>query len=194
MYRFELVTAPASEPVTRAEAKTHLRESSTDEDDLIDGLIVAARKLVEAQTSRQLVTATWRLHLDCFPAGDIQIRKSPIASISSITYYDTNGDSQTWASSNYETDLVSEPARIRPAYNVSYPSTRSGKPNAVTVQFVAGVAQGSVDQRAKQAILLLLSHWYENREAVVMGSFSELPMAAQSLINSLRWTAYAGVF
>lgn len=193
-YRFELDTAPTGEPVTLVEAKAHLRESSSDEDALITNLIKAARKRIEDETARQFVTATWKMHLDGFPSGDIQIRKCPVVSVSSITYYDTNGDQQTWASSNYETDLVNEPARIRPAYNVVYPSTRSHKLNAVTVTFVAGQSVASVDQRAKQAILVLLSHWWWNREAVSELGMHEVPMAAHYLIDSLKWTDYAGAF
>lgn len=194
MPRFELVTGPTLEPVTLAEAKNHLRYVDNDEDPLINALITSARLTVESQTARQLVTATWKLHLDFFPAGDIEIRKPPVASISSITYFDTQGDQQTWDASKYETDLVSEPARIRPAHNETYPSTRWHKLNAVTIEFVAGKAVDDVDQRAKQAILLLVAHAFENREAVSGRVMHDVPFAAACLIDSLRWTHYAGIF
>lgn len=193
-YRFELVTAPAQEPVSLSEAKTHLRYDDSDEDSLILRLIENGRRLIESYTSRQLVTATWKMHMDCFPRGDIQIRKCPVASVSSITYSDTNGSSQTWSSSNYQTDLVSYPARIRPEYNVVYPSTRLGKFNAVTVQFVAGEAVSAVPKQAKQAILIYVGHLFEHRELVGNAAFYELPFAFQALVDSLKWTDYAGAF
>lgn len=194
MSAFELVTPPAQEPVTLSELKEFLRYYDSDEDGLILDLGKTARLLFESHTDRQLVTATWKLHLDRFPAGDIQIRKVPVASVSSLTYYDTNGTSQTWDSDEYETDLVSFPAILRTAYGYSYPSTRSGKLNAVTIQFVAGQSVANVDRRAKSAILILTKHLFDNRDLVTPQSLTETPMAFQALVNSMKWTAYAGAF
>jgi uncharacterized phiE125 gp8 family phage protein len=100
--------------------------------------------------------------------------KPPIASITSVTYVDTDGATQTWSSALYQTDLPSgptaEPARILPAYNESYPSTRA-QMNAVTVRFVAGYGvDGSyVPEDIKLGMHMLIGHWYEQREAVVVG-------------------------
>lgn len=194
MYRFELVTAPTQEPVSLQEVKDFLRYYDSDEDGLILDLARSARLLVESHTQRQLVTATWKLHLDRFPAGDIQIRKIPVTSVSSITYYDTNGTSQTWDSDEYETDMLTYPALVRAGYGYYFPSTRSGKLNAVTIQFVAGSSVSAVDRRAKTAILLLTKHLFDNRDLVTPETLTETPMAFQALVNSLKWTAYAGAF
>ena len=64
-----LLNAPASEPVSLAEAKLFLRVEHDDDDDLIAALIAAARVQVEAQTRRALITQTWRLVRDVWPAG-----------------------------------------------------------------------------------------------------------------------------
>lgn len=188
--RFELVTSAASEPVTLAEAKSHLRVEHSDDDVLIASLVSTARELVESHTARQLVTADWKLHLDRFPHGDIEIRKCPVASVTSVTYYDENNTQQTWSTSLYQVDTVNEPARIRCEYNVTYPSTRSGKLNAVTVNFTAGQAVASVSDKAKHAILLLVSHWYENTEAAGPRNLYQAPLAVHSLVNAMKWTDY----
>lgn len=137
-----LVTGPATEPVTLAEAKLHLRVDTDDENDLIRALIAAARQHVETFTRRALMTQTWDLKLDGFPCeGVIELPFPPVSAVSSIAYLDTSNVSQTWNSSNYLTDLPTGPkaqkARITPAYAVSWPSTY-GVMNAVTVRFVAG--------------------------------------------------------
>ena len=57
-----LVTPPALEPVSLAEAKAHLRVGHADEDGLIGALIAAARRLAESQTGLCLVAEPW----ECF--------------------------------------------------------------------------------------------------------------------------------
>lgn len=187
-WSYQLVTPATQEPVSLAEFKDHVYDLSDDQNTSINQYIAAARRYVERQTETQLVTATWRLFLDRFPCGDVEIRKSPVQSITSIGYTDQNGASQTWSASLYDTDLVSNPARVRPAYSQIYPPTRYGIPNAVSVTFVAGQAVEDVDPLAKQAILLLAAHYFEHREAVSPTSMSTVPMAVENLISSFRWS------
>src|SRR3954453_3955872 len=104
------VTAPSTEPISTADAQLQCRVDASDEDALIDALVKAAREHVETFTHRALITQTWDLKLDAFPCtGEIWLPKPPVASVTSITYLDTTGVSQTWASSNYRTDLPSGP-------------------------------------------------------------------------------------
>jgi hypothetical protein len=65
----ELYAAPAEEPITLAEAKLHVRQDGTADDDLITALIVAARRSCETRLRQALVTQTWDLYLDAFPGG-----------------------------------------------------------------------------------------------------------------------------
>lgn len=139
-----LVTAPASEPVSLADLKLHLRVDTTAEDDLIAGLGVTARQYAEAFTQRAIPLQTWDLKLEGFPCGsEFYLPLAPCVSVTSITYVDTNGDSQTLATSVYDTDLPTGPSaragRIFLKYSQQWPQTRS-IPNAVTVRFVAGYA------------------------------------------------------
>lgn len=190
MLALTINTAPTAEPVTRDEVKLHSRISHTDEDSWIDSRIKSARLYVEAYTKRQLVTATWELRLDGFPPSDvtpIRVPLPPLSSVSSIAYLDTNGDSQTWSSSEYQTDAKSEPGRIMPAEGYSYPSTQADTFNTVTVTFVAGYgAASAVPDRFKTAILMLVDHWYEHRAAVSDRPSQNVEMAVQSLLMQDR--------
>jgi uncharacterized phiE125 gp8 family phage protein len=170
--------------------KTHLRVTTDLEDTLLSTLITAARRGVEAHTERALVSQTWTLKLDAFP-DVICVPMPPLSSVSSITYIDTAGDSQTLASSVYTTDTDSEPGRIFLAEDQSWPTTNARR-QAVTVTFVAGYgAATAVPEDIKAAILLTVGHLYANREAVVVGTIaSELPMGVRSLLSPLRVPEY----
>lgn len=184
--------APTSEPVSLAEAKAHLRVEHDADNLLISGLIAAARETVEAETGRQLVTATWTLKLDEFPTDEeeIVIRHPPLSSVSSITYLDADGASQTFNSSSYQVDTTGVFGRIVLAPDASWPVTESDRINAVTVTFIAGQAVASVPEAAKVAIKFLVGHWYENREAGSESQIHEVPMAAKALIQQL-WVGEA---
>jgi uncharacterized phiE125 gp8 family phage protein len=56
--------------------------------------------------------------------------------------------------------------------------------NGVEIQVVVGYgAEDAVPQEYKQAILLLLGHWYENREQVTVGEVArEIPMGVEALL------------
>ncbi len=191
-----LVTGPVGEPITTAEAKAHLRvDTLSAEDGLIDDDITAARQWAESFLGRALLAQTWDLKLDDFPASDqapIWLPLPPLQSVTSIIYTDTNGNSQTWAASNYIVDAPSgdlaEPGRIATAYQESYPTTRNII-NAVTIRFVAGYGAASdVPQKIKQAMYLTIGHLYGNREAVVPGMtvVAVLPMGAEALLWPYR--------
>lgn len=183
-----LFTPVATEPLTLAEVKTHVRQDRDDDDGLLAALITAAREHGETFTHRALAPQVWDLKLDAFPCGayvPIVLPKPPVTAIGSISYLDSNGDTQTWGSSNYTTDLPSgawaAPARIVPAYGLTYPTTRSVM-NAVTVRFTCGYT--SCPEGIKAALKLLIGHWYANREAVVVGTISG-PLA--QTVDALLW-------
>jgi uncharacterized phiE125 gp8 family phage protein len=188
---YKLITAASNEPVAIGEAKTQTRLAHCADDKFLGALITAARKKVEEQSSRQLVTATWELQLDRFPCEDggiIYLEKPPIQSVSSIKYIDPDGDEQTLDASAYQVDAVSEPGRVKPAYGQSWPSIRC-EMNAVKVRFVAGYgAPSAVSGLAKQAILMLVAHYSENREATLVGtSINEVPLGFNDLLSLLKW-------
>lgn len=137
-----LITAPATEPATVAEVKLDARIDGTALDATITTLISAARKRAEDITGRALITQTWELVLDQFPGNEIQIGKLPIASITSVKYYDTAGILQTMDAADYSLDADTLPGWILPAYGEAWPDTISAA-NAVIIRFVAGYGAAS---------------------------------------------------
>ena len=175
--------APTVEPLSTADAKTHLRVDHSEEDGLIDDYVEAARRQVELFTRRALVNTTFTLKLDAFPV-EIRTPRSPLSSVTSITHIDCDGNSQTVASSVYDVDTDTEPGRIFLKFDQSWPDTRTIN-NAVTVTFVAGFgsAASSVPESLRSAVRLLAAHYYEQREPVVVGTITaKIPMSVESLM------------
>lgn len=200
----QLVTAPAVYPLTETEIWDHLRLNLTQfgepaDKDHVTALLAAATAYLDGRDGilgRALVTQVWDLTLDQFPATDsIALPLPPIQSVTSITYVDELGASQTFSSSKYALSAAKHwGPRINLNYGEVWPTTRY-QPDAVTVRFVAGYddgsspadPQGSVPAPIKAAMKLLIAHWYEHREQVVMGQTpAELPMAVTALLGPYR--------
>lgn len=198
-----LVTAPTVNPVTNAEVYEHLRVPLTGspaapvDESHITALISAAVGYVDAKNGvlgRALVTQTWDMKLDRFPAV-ICVPLPPLQSVTSITYVDSNGDSQTLSSLLYTVDTSTEPARIIPAYNESWPSTR-GHIDDVTIRFVAGYAgdgaspedlRANVPFNIKAGIKVLVNELYQNRgDSAVGASVEKLPFDVMALLAPFR--------
>jgi len=188
---FSVVTAPTVEPVTLAEAREHCRIDNDDENRTLTRLIQSAREQVENDTARALITQTLRMYLDEFPDGDaIELPRPPLATITSLTYVDAAGATQTWAASNYVADAVREAGRVVLAYGKSWPTARA-QANSIQVNYTAGWTTTTIPAAAKQLVLLWVGHMYENREAVNASTINAVPMAVESLTWRLRWGSYS---
>lgn len=170
--------APTALPVTLDEAKTQLNVAVevTDHDSHILDLIERATDLVELDANRALVTQTLIQYMDCWPDSDyLEIQKGPLATVTSIQYMDTGGTTQTFSSGSYTVDTSRHPGLIHLNYSESWPSIRAIK-NAITVTYTAGDAVASVNKMAKQAILLMVSHMFEEREPMKeeLGTYASL--------------------
>lgn len=133
--------APYAEPMDVAEAIAHCHDDPGEQDDHYRASIAAARAYCETYTGRQLVTATWRLTLDCLPEeGEIRLpRGAPVVSVSGITYVDTASATQTLSTSLYDVLTDREPGVIVQGYLDTWPTVR-GQANDVAITYVAGHA------------------------------------------------------
>lgn len=188
---FRVITAPAVEPITLAEAQVHLRVDSSDEDDDIEARIIAARIQCENISHRAFVTQTLEVTLDQWPCGDvIQLPRPPLASITSITYIDSDGNSTVMSSSLYFADTASEPGRLALKYGQSWPTVTLRPYAGIAIRYVAGYGlAASVPENYKQAVKLMLGHLYENRESVVVAqgvNIQTLPMGLDALLLTDR--------
>ncbi len=190
----ETGSAPAV-TVTDTELKLFAKIDGTGDDTLISLLNTVATAYIEDLLNITFVQRTYTLYLDCFPSDldcnigkpYIEVQKSPLVSITSIQYIDTDGDQQTLAGTEYEGDVTADgPGRIIEAYDKTWPATRN-KINAVEVVFIAGYANAAaVPEKYKQIVKLYFTHLYEHRESFDEKDPKEVPKLLQALINQYR--------
>lgn len=192
----KIITPPVAEPVTLAEMRAQLRlePDDTDYDDLLGPLITAAREWCEGFQNRSYVERTLELALDNWPCGPyIELPRPPLQSVTSLTYTDNTGAVTIWDAANYATDDYTFVPQLVRSKLVRWPSVSLTAVNGVKVRYIAGyepVVTGegaeattdygaNVPQKIKQAIILLVSHWYENGPC-------DPPIAVLSLLRQDR--------
>jgi|UPI0004ADC611 uncharacterized phiE125 gp8 family phage protein len=179
------ISGPAVEPITLEEMKAYLRVDADDatQDDLIAGLIRAARLMIEAASRRILIEQSWRVVMDRWPAdGTILLPLSPLIAIDGITVTDASGNPSDVPASAFETDALSDPPRIAVA-DVPEP----GKPrNGISIALRAGygATPEAVPATLKLAIRILVAQWFENRGDVIGEQI--LPPEALALVAPLQ--------
>ena len=176
--------------ISRTEAKAHLRVEDTDEDDLIDALIIAAHEKLDGwngDLGTALITQTWRISFDQFPGGrTFHLPFGPIQTVT-LNYYDGDNADQTFTAFSVHEDDVSPFVYLDEAQD-SWPAT-SIRPDAVRFTVEAGYGDNpdDVPQPIRQAMLLMIGHWHENREQSVVGlSVNELPLGVKALLQNYR--------
>lgn len=141
-----------------------MREPTTLRDSIIERAITAAREHLEDIQSLQVLTGSLVMVLDAFP-DVIRLPRTPVTSVTSIVYTDADGVEQTLSAANYRLDSASLQARITPAFDETWPSTRT-QTGAVTVTFVAGYATAAlVPAGVKEDILRDVFDRYDHPSA-----------------------------
>jgi len=160
----KVTVQPATEPVTITEASLWMRYTGSLQNNVITALITAARLDVESWTNRTLVTTTYEYYTEDLCAV-IEIPTSTVNSITSITYIDDDGSTQTLSSTLYTLDNISIKNTVFLTPGQSYPSVLV-QPNAVKITFPAGYgAASAVPENLKTVIKMRVAELFEHREA-----------------------------
>lgn len=187
--RYAQTAAAAFEPCTLAQLKAHCRQDDSADDALITSLGIAARSYVESRTNHILCSRNFYIESNAFPANGeaIVLPIAPVSAIVSVTYVDTTATVQTMSNSLYRLQSNLIPARLRLALTESAWASTMVVEDAVRISATVGYANAAaVPDQAKQAIYLLVGHWYENREGVVNGTIStEVKTAVEALCRNL---------
>ena len=186
-----LITAPASTPVSLAEAKSYLRILDSNSDTLVTSLIAAATAYLDGPNGylgRAIISQTWELYLDDFSSA-IRIPLRPVSSVTSVKYYDTANVLQTITSTNYAVDLTSHDQWIVPVTGYSWPAVTTGI-NNVVIRFIAGDAAAS--EAVKVAIYMLIAQWFDMPEASSEKPYSEMPHAIKAVLAGHRHYGFGG--
>lgn len=123
---------------------------------------------------------------------EIYLPLPPLQTVDSIKYTDQDGVLQILAPASYIVDAVSEPARVTPAYGMTWPATQN-RINAVEVTFTAGYGLAAVvPEGIKRWMLIRVGSLYENREEVALmnrGKIEPLPFV-DGLLDPYRVVTY----
>ena len=183
---------PTSEPVTIAEARRQCDLDANYFDEQLQQLIKVARRKVEHDTRRSLITQTRVLKFASFPSEiAIELQRPPVQSVTSVQYVDNAGSTQTFRSALSSLDANHNPPLVLLDYNQTWPSSR-GYHNDGIITYVAGYGTASsVPENAKQAVLLLVRNWFDNSSPVLVGTVAtDMPLSYRSLIQDLHWGQY----
>ena len=189
--KYQISSQPATEPISLSEAKDHLRIDGNDEDTYLATIITAARKYCEQYCNRAFITQTWLQYPSDFTDG-MKLSINPVQCVTSITYYDINGNNQTLNASQYQVDLKDDVCRIYEAVDVDFPDVQDEKINPITITYVSGYGSNASDvpMDIRHAIKLMISHFFENREGLVTGqgitADLKIPTTVKVLLNNYR--------
>ena len=159
------------------------------EDMYISTLISTAREYCENVTRIAFASQTIEMYLDYFaPCYAIEIpRPPPLRSIVSVKYKDHNGTEVTMIeNSDYIVDLDSPVGRIVLPYGKTWPAFTPYSVNPIKIRFVCGYdTNDKIPYPLKQAMLLLIGHWYENREATGEAT-GQIAFAVKALLSQYK--------
>jgi len=186
MKTYQVITAASTFPVSLTEAKAHLKVDTTADDTYIESLIKAATQLSEEYTNRFFILTSLKQQASSFAEIET-LFKSKVNNVTNVKYYDSDNNLQTLSATVYNALINYEPAQIQLAHGQSFPSITK-RNDAVEVNYTVGYGDASdVPEIIKQAILLTIGNFYENRSSVVIGRIAtELPQNVKWLLNTYK--------
>jgi uncharacterized phiE125 gp8 family phage protein len=131
--------------------------------------------------------------------GIVDLHAAPLLSIIWVKYTDSSGTVQTIPSNQYIYDAIQPgssivgPSRIQPAFGFTWPIPRPTI-DSINIRgtFGYGADYTAVPENIKNAIKMLVSYWYENREHVVVGTIStKLADTIEALISPSAHGSYS---
>lgn len=185
-----LLSAPATLPVSVEEVKAHLRVEHDDDDTLIASLIAVAVSFVDAGgvLGRAMVTQSWA-QTGQYWSGRVPVTLSPVKALTAVKYYDTDNALQTATLSDFRLIGGMNDSYVEPVG--SWPNAFD-RPDALQIELTVGYGDAASDVPAtvRHAILMLIGHWYENREDVTDMKLATVPNGFDALIGTERASWY----
>lgn len=186
------VTAPATAPISLAEAKTQMRVESSDDDSIIQRLIDAAVAFVDVQGAlgKAMITQTWGQWLSPNPST-VYLSLGPVQSVSAIKYYDVDGALQTATLSDFNVFGTPNRISVSPKSGKAWPVTQT-RDDAIKIEYIIGYGStsASVPETVRHALMMLVAHWYDMRETSTEKQMYDLPFGFTDMIGIERNTWY----
>lgn len=196
MLRISRTGPPTAETISVDELKEQSAISGSFDDALIGAQVVAAREWCEGYLNRTLVKTRWVWTLDCWPSAEcVDVPRSPLMNVVSVTYHTTTAADQDFPVSNLIIDTKGTPGRIALDSGAEWPAGQLRPLAGVEIVFDAGYGDDAADvpEAIRAAVKMVAADLYENREASIVGqgiTVSKAPFGAIALLDLWRDTTY----
>lgn len=189
--RVSITTAATTEPVDAAYIKLHCRIDIDDDDTWIAQRITAARIWCEKFTGKTFANTAYILKCPNWKDDSeeyLVLPKGPVNTLDTVAYRDSSGTLTQHDVDEFELDTDdSGSTRLRFKYGKTIPQIADAW-DAVQIDYIAGPATGdetNVDERVRQAIALVVGHWYKNRETSTLDIPEHVQSSARGLLLDL---------
>lgn len=151
--------------ISRTDAKNYIRIDTTADDLLIDLMIEAAHTAAENYMSRDIIAKERTYYLDFSTSGFIDVPFGPVASVDAVTVKDVAVSFSVFGLGDPMVEI--DPAAVN-----------------IKIDFTT---EGMSDGLLKQALLMMVSTYYDNRTDFVTGmTVNEVPSASAKLLDGIK--------
>lgn len=191
----QLTAYPDDAPVSLERCREYLRVDSTAHDRQIRDARDAAVRFFSKEANRALAPADFAAYLDCWPCEPLRITIEPVDAVASVAYRDVDGNEITIDDALLDVSYQGGRAMVYFTKDFTRPSLYQFTSNPITILFHAGYdvdddtgtgddPEFALDPRARQTILMLTQHWYENRGIARVGeTVNSIETTARALID-----------
>jgi uncharacterized phiE125 gp8 family phage protein len=185
-HTLELVDAPVNKPISLKEVKEQLRIEHPDDDVLITRLInvAVAYTDVKGALGHAMITQKWGQWISANPTQQVELFLGPVQSVTAVKYYDTDGVLQDDDVNNYDVFGTEHRIIVSPKSGFSWPTAQQ-RDDAIKIEYQVGFGDtaASVPETLRHALMLLIGHWYDNREQTQMDQLQDIPFGFMELMN-----------
>ena len=188
-HSLEIVDAPLITPITIEEVKAQLRVEHDDDDTILTRLIDVAVTYTDVRGAlgQAMITQKWAQWINANPPQNVSLILGPVQDVTAIKYYDTDGVLQTDDINNYQVFGTDFATVISPKDSFTWPVSQQ-RSDAIKIEYEIGYGDEitSVPQTIRHALMLLIGHWYDNREQTGVDELSNIPFGYEEMLNLHR--------